>query len=83
MILLDLSTSFRGDAIASNPESRDSGAGPSDHPGMTGALLSLILSEDVNIGTARSDWSGCGWRIAGTLALCSIAAPGARRALLV
>src|SRR6516162_10474116 len=28
-------TSFRGDAIASNPESRDSGSGPSDHPGMT------------------------------------------------
>src|SRR5881396_4059192 len=27
--------SFRGDAPASNPESRDSGSGPSDHPGMT------------------------------------------------
>src|SRR6266513_5200979 len=27
--------SFRGDAKASNPESRDSGSGPSDHPGMT------------------------------------------------
>src|SRR3954467_6114654 len=30
--------SFRGDAIASNPESRDSGSGPSDHPGLTGIL---------------------------------------------
>src|SRR5690349_10680830 len=27
--------SFRGDAKASSPESRDSGSGPSDHPGMT------------------------------------------------
>jgi L-gulonate 3-dehydrogenase len=27
--------SFRGDALASNPESRDSGSGPADHPGMT------------------------------------------------
>src|SRR5580700_11245708 len=30
-----LHSSFRGDASASNPESRDSGSGPSDHPGMT------------------------------------------------
>src|ERR1700735_1158131 len=30
-----LTPSFRGDAKASNPESRDSGSGPSDHPGMT------------------------------------------------
>jgi hypothetical protein len=37
-----LTSSFRGDAIASNydvqlhiGESRDSGSGPSDHPGMT------------------------------------------------
>jgi L-gulonate 3-dehydrogenase len=29
-------TSFRGVAPATNPESRDSGSGPSDHPGMTG-----------------------------------------------
>ena len=29
-------TSFRSDASASNPESRDSGSGPPDHPGMTG-----------------------------------------------
>jgi 3-hydroxyacyl-CoA dehydrogenase len=28
-------TSFRGSAIATNPESRDPGSGPSDHPGMT------------------------------------------------
>jgi L-gulonate 3-dehydrogenase len=28
-------TSFRGVAPATNPESRDSGSGPSDHPGMT------------------------------------------------
>jgi L-gulonate 3-dehydrogenase len=28
-------SSFRGDAPASNPESGDSGSGPSDHPGMT------------------------------------------------
>jgi len=27
--------SFRGGAIATNPESRDSGSGPADHPGMT------------------------------------------------
>src|SRR6478609_4708471 len=35
-----LTTSFRGDAEASNPESRDSGTGPSDHPGMTKYELS-------------------------------------------
>jgi hypothetical protein len=29
-------SSFRGAATAANPESRDSGSGPSDHPGMTG-----------------------------------------------
>src|SRR5215470_12955558 len=28
-------SSFRGRCEASNPESRDSGSGPSDHPGMT------------------------------------------------
>src|SRR6266576_3050841 len=33
--------SFRGDAKASNPESRDSGSGPSDHPGMTISTSSL------------------------------------------
>src|SRR6185312_7797777 len=34
--LLEVSwPSFRGDAKASNPESRDSGSGPPDHPGMT------------------------------------------------
>src|SRR5450432_1280822 len=34
--------SFRGDAVASNPESRDSGPGPSDHPGMTAAVVQSI-----------------------------------------
>src|SRR5258707_15206696 len=29
--------SFRG-ARSANPESRDSGSGPSDHPGMTGSI---------------------------------------------
>jgi hypothetical protein len=30
-----ITLSFRGVAQATNPESRDSGSGPSDHPGMT------------------------------------------------
>src|SRR5216684_2933279 len=34
MIAGYISTSFRG-ARSANPESRDSGSGPSDHPGMT------------------------------------------------
>jgi hypothetical protein len=28
-------SSFRGAAVAANPEARDFGSGPSDHPGMT------------------------------------------------
>src|ERR1700681_4418832 len=35
-----------GDAKASNPESRDSGSGPSDHPGMTGWGLRHFLLQD-------------------------------------
>src|ERR1700755_3442277 len=34
-ILPDVETSFRGRVEDANPESRDSGSGPSDHPGMT------------------------------------------------
>src|SRR6202171_1751153 len=36
--------SFRG-ARSANPESRDSGSGPSDHPGMTAVKLLRLLAE--------------------------------------
>jgi hypothetical protein len=39
------------------------------------SLLPLLLSEDVNIGTARSDAFGFHRRIARRIALCSIAFP--------
>jgi hypothetical protein len=35
-------TVIPGRCVASNPESRDSGSGPSDHPGMTRILRSLL-----------------------------------------
>src|SRR5216684_2457386 len=36
-----LRSSFRG-SRSENPESRDSGSGPTDHPGMTGPVYSLL-----------------------------------------
>src|SRR3954452_17894213 len=37
-----------GRCEASNPESRDSGSGPSDHPGMTKSYKSTFLEADMN-----------------------------------
>src|SRR5436853_4715173 len=39
-----------GRCEASNPESRDSGSGPSDHPGMTGSLVLQYLEHAVRHG---------------------------------
>src|ERR1700724_3759462 len=60
-----------GHRAAMNPESRDSGSGPSDHPGMTFQCLSktLVLAQR-QVGSAP--------RIARRAALCSIAHSGAR-----
>jgi hypothetical protein len=38
-------TVIPGRCEASNPESRDSGSGPADHPGMTVSGLHVIASE--------------------------------------
>src|ERR1700760_1514846 len=43
LALLELS--FRGDASASNPESRDSGSGASHHPGMTAVEIASKNNE--------------------------------------
>jgi hypothetical protein len=41
---VSFSKSFRG-ARSANPESRDSGSGPSDHPGMTGSKLQCFHTD--------------------------------------
>ena len=45
--------SFRGDATASSPESRNSGPGPSDHPGMTVERAPSLLRFARNDGSVR------------------------------
>src|SRR5580704_10145375 len=77
----EYSQSFRGDAEASNcdvqfhiGESRDSGSGPSDHPGMTGLLRFARNDNGARIRATH--------RLAVTLVCAAVSRPSRRNNLL-
>jgi hypothetical protein len=52
-------TVIPGRCEASNPESRDSGSGPADHPGMTVSGLHVIASEAKQSISPRKERMDC------------------------